>query len=187
MTPPPRRTTAAAADRRDDRTAVLDALRRIVRALRTSSRTVEERLGVSGAQLLVLQRLAEGPANSLNDLAERTFTHQSSMSIVVDRLVAKGLVARERSREDARRIVLSLTPAGRALVRGAPRVAHVRLNEAIGKLPAARVRELAVDLRTVVRLMGASEQRAPLFLEEDVRGRRTLSARAATRPAKRRR
>ena len=61
---------------------IMDALRRVVRALRVSARTAERRFGISGAQLFVLERLAEASAPSVDDLAKRTLTHQSSVSLV---------------------------------------------------------------------------------------------------------
>ena len=84
--------TSAAGDVR----AVLDGVRRIVQNLRESSRWAEKNLGMSGAQLFVLQKLAESPAQSLNALAALTHTHQSSVSTVVNRLVQRGLVTRTR-------------------------------------------------------------------------------------------
>jgi len=53
-------------------TEVLDAIRRIIRDLRQSSRTIERDFGVGSAQLFVLQQLAESPLASINELAERT-------------------------------------------------------------------------------------------------------------------
>jgi DNA-binding MarR family transcriptional regulator len=79
-------TNSTAARPRD----VLDSLRRIVQVLRESSRRAERQLGISGAQLFVLEKLAEAPSQSLNELAERTHTHQSSVSTVVARLVKRG-------------------------------------------------------------------------------------------------
>src|SRR4051794_8130303 len=67
--------------------AIMDAIRRIVRVLRVSSRAAEKQVGLSGAQLFVLHKLADTPALSLNELADRTRTHQSSVSVVVQRLV----------------------------------------------------------------------------------------------------
>src|SRR5262245_46150204 len=87
-------------------TAILDDLRRLVRVLRESSRAAEAILGVTGAQLFVLKTLAGEPVLSLNTLAERTRTHQSTVSVVVKRLVARGLVTRTTSSVDARRIQL---------------------------------------------------------------------------------
>ena len=74
--------------------AVLDGVRRIVQSLRESSRWAEKHVGMTGAQLFVLQKLEESPAQSLNDLAARTHTHQSSVSTIVARLVDQGLVTR---------------------------------------------------------------------------------------------
>ena len=68
----------------------------------------------------MLQQLAAAPAKSVNELADRTYTHQSSVSVVVRRLVEQGLVARRRASDDGRRRELSLTAAGRRLVARAP-------------------------------------------------------------------
>jgi len=80
--------------------AILDAVRRIVRALHESSRAAEKTLGVTGAQLFVLQTLADVPGLSLNALAEQTHTHQSSVSTVVSRLAERGLVLRAAAADD---------------------------------------------------------------------------------------
>jgi DNA-binding MarR family transcriptional regulator len=129
---------------------VLDALRRIVQLLRESSRQAEAQLGVSGAQLFVLSRLAESPAQSLNELAGTTRTHQSSVSTVVTRLVERGLVARYHSAQDARRLELTATPRGRRLVKDAPRTAQDRLVRTIDALPTSSKRQLARLLTAVV-------------------------------------
>src|SRR5262249_54251271 len=93
--------------------AVMDALRRIVRALRISARAAEGRLGISGAQLFVLHQLANGGASSIDELAARTHTHQSSVSVVVSRLADRGLAVRRTAPDDARRTAIALTSAGR--------------------------------------------------------------------------
>ena len=98
---------------------VMDGLRRIVRDLRLSARDAERGAGISGAQLFVLQTLSESSAQSLNDLADRTLTDQSSVSVVVKRLVERKLVARKPSEEDGRRVELSLTSWRRSR-RGSP-------------------------------------------------------------------
>src|SRR5262245_28824999 len=99
--------------REDDTRAVLDAVRRIVHALRESSRWAEKHVGLSGAQLFVLQKLAESPdAVSVNELAARTHTHQSSVSTVVARLVGRGLVRRVWSEADGRSVELTLSRRG---------------------------------------------------------------------------
>ncbi len=91
---------------------VLDAIRRIVQALRESSRLAESRVGLSGAQLFVLRTAAEVPGLSLNELAERTRTHQSSVSAVVTRLAREGLVQKRAADGDARRVESACRRAG---------------------------------------------------------------------------
>jgi|SRR5579862_99374 len=160
-----KRPTRVPAASEDGAVEALDALRRIVRALGTSARTAEQSAGVTGAQLFVLQKLREAPSYSLNDLADRTFTHQSTVSVVVDRLVSRGLVARIRSSADARRIELSLTPAGRTALRSAPPPAQSRLIAALRGLPKPRARALAQALRSIVSAMELDRQPAGMFFD----------------------
>lgn len=160
----------------DDVSAALDAIRRIVQALRISTRAAERRLGISGAQLFVLHALSETPADSLNELAARTFTHQSSVSTVVERLVRKRYVSRTRSSADARRVVLSLTPSGRALLRSSPDIAQLRLISALRELPPRDRRTLARVLDNVVHAMGADAAPSLFFEEGEKKVRRKRKA-----------
>lgn len=155
---------------RPDLTAALDAVRRIVRVLRQSSARAERELGLGGAQLFVLHQLAEAPAGSINELAERTYTHQSSVSVVVRRLVEQGLVARRPSPDDARRRELRLTTAGRRLVSRAPMPAQVDLIRGLAALRGEELATLNRLLRRVVQRMGASGE-PPTMLFVDGAGR----------------
>jgi DNA-binding MarR family transcriptional regulator len=145
----------------------LDDLRRIVRALRTASRKAELELGVSGAQLFVLKTLAGSPGIALNELAARTRTHQSTVSVVVKRLVAAGFVARAASKADGRRIELTPTARGRALLRRAPGAAQECLIAGIERLPRAQQKALAGALRSLVAAMQLEDEAAQMFFEED--------------------
>ncbi|HEX3533249.1 MAG TPA: MarR family transcriptional regulator, partial [Gemmatimonadaceae bacterium] len=126
-----------------DSQRVLDAIRRLVRHLRVADRAAQTELGLSAAQLFVLSELGKTPAISLGELAERTHTDQSSVSVVVARLVDAGLVQRERAGEDARRLELSLTRAGRSVVQRAPTVMQEKILNAVGTMPAAEQKRFA--------------------------------------------
>jgi DNA-binding MarR family transcriptional regulator len=147
-------------------TLVLDHLRRIVQALRESSRASERLLGVSGAQLFVLQTLAKSRALSLNALAERTQTHQSTVSVVVKRLVAEQLVRSRPSASDRRRLELELTPRGSALLRRAPAVAIDRLVAGVQALSARERASLAATLAKLSAGMGIPARTPSMFFEE---------------------
>ncbi len=127
-----------------------------------------EAVEVSGAQLFVLRALAGSPALSLNDLAARTRTHQSTVSVVVSRLVARRLVRRTQSQTDGRRVELSLSPKGRSLLERAPLAAQDALIGGVERLPRAQRESLATTLRALVRAMKLEEDEAPvMFFEEN--------------------
>ena len=145
---------------------VLNSLRQIVRTLRVSSRAAEQHVGLSGAQLFVLQCLARQSPCSVNELAARTATDQSSVSVVVSRLVALGHVRRTTSESDRRRVDLSLGRSGRALLQSAPEAAQDRLIASLAQLPKAELKTLSRLLAKVVDGADAAEQIPSLFFEE---------------------
>jgi DNA-binding MarR family transcriptional regulator len=154
------------ANTNSDTRVALDAVRRIVQSLHESSKSAERHVGVSGAQLFVLQRLAESPAASINELAERTHTHQSSASVVVTRLVQRGLVKRAQGADDLRRRELSLTAAGKRLVNRAPDAVQDRLIAAVDALPRQKRAILAGALTDLAQAV-AGARRAQMFFEAE--------------------
>jgi len=152
---------------RKDVISALDAIRRMVRTLRTSATDIERSTGLSAAQTFVLQLLADAPAESMNDLAARTLTDQSSVSVVVSRLEAKGLVARGQSPADARRTRVTITDTGRARLAGRPVTVQARLIRALDKLSPDALTQLGEHLTQLTALMGAAHEPPSLFFEED--------------------
>ena len=160
----------------------LRALRRVVRALRLADRAAESRLGLSAAQLFVLERLSEGPAGSMAELAGRTLTDASSVSVVVQRLAERGLVVRATAHEDARRTTLRLSAAGRRLLAAAPRSPQVDLIDSLEQLSTTERSQLERLLERVVRGMGIEDDApTPMFFEGEERSTRT--GRQQPRPA----
>jgi MarR family transcriptional regulator, lower aerobic nicotinate degradation pathway regulator len=169
-------------DRRRDARVVLDAIRRIVRLLRESTRISERTAGISSAQLFVLRTLVGSPPLSINDVAERTLTHQSSVSTVVSKLVERGLVSKQRSPDDARRMNLTLTSKGRTVAMRAPDTAQQRLIGGIDALSAKRRRNLAVGLKALIDAMGLAGEPPVMFFEDALE---TKQAARSTRMAAR--
>jgi len=137
-------------ERGEDVGVILDALRSIVRELRLASREAEQRVGVHGAQLHALRQLSDSPTMSLTELADRTHTDISSVSVVVSRLVEHGLVARKSADDDRRRLALALTARGRSLLRRAPETGSSRLLRAAAHLSDREVHTLASGLGKLV-------------------------------------
>src|SRR6266542_3010794 len=145
----------------------MDSFRRIVQALRSSHRAAAD-LDLTGAQLFVLSTLgaSDGPLG-MSELAERTRTDQSTVSVVVGRLVERGLVKRARSAVDTRRVELTLTARGRALQRKTPAtVAQQRLAGALERLSAADAAALVRILATIVDAMGEGDAPAPMLFDD---------------------
>lgn len=158
--------------RDDEVRSILDSLRLLVKALRDASREAERRVGLNAAQLFVLDRLREDGPGSVNDLAERTLTHQSSVSVVISRLAAKGLVTRTSAPEDGRERRISITPRGRALLRKAPARVQDRLLSAMSRLPRWQVVGVAEGLESMMRVAGLTGRPGMFFEDERKPGRR---------------
>lgn len=75
-----------------------------------------ERHGVSVAQWVVLRTLYDQDNISLVEAAKLVGVDKSSLSRMMERLVAKKLVTRMDSKDDGRAMRLTLSPAGRKLV-----------------------------------------------------------------------
>ncbi|HEX2870103.1 MAG TPA: MarR family winged helix-turn-helix transcriptional regulator [Polyangiaceae bacterium] len=160
------RAAGPAAGAAEETRQILNSLRQIVRSLRISSRNAEQQVGLSGAQLFVLQCLASQGPCSVNQLAAASATDQSSVSVVVSRLVARGYVKRVTSKLDRRSVELSLTPAGRTLLLAAPEAAQERLLGALDKLKKSERLVLSGLLSKLVELAEVSGESPSLFFEE---------------------
>ncbi|TFB15263.1 MarR family transcriptional regulator [Microbacterium sp. 3H14] len=78
-------------------------------------RPILEPLGLTHPQYLVMLALWEKAPRTLNELAVDLALEPATASPLVKRLEAEGLVARQRSTEDERRLEITLTTAGAAL------------------------------------------------------------------------
>jgi DNA-binding MarR family transcriptional regulator len=143
--------------------AVLDGIRRIVQGLHESSRDAQRQIGLTSAQLFVLSRLADAGPMSVNDVARRTFTHQSSVSTVVSRLESKRLVQRGVDPADGRKRILTLTKAGRAALTTAPMTAQEHLIRAVRRLTPATRRIVARALGEMSNAMAVARRPAMFF------------------------
>jgi DNA-binding MarR family transcriptional regulator len=153
----------------DDIRRILDSIRQIVQVLRLSAAQTTKQLGLSAAQLFVLHKLGDGQAISVNELARRTHTHQSSVSVVIQRLVELKLVRRERSQTDGRQLNLSITSIGQRKLSRAPEAAQDRFIHSLQKIRGARRKQLALLLEQLVAGTGISQGIPGLFFEDNIK------------------
>lgn len=105
--------------------------------------------GITATQLNVL-KLLEGIGDlSLSELSRRMAAKNSTVTGIIDRMVAAGLVAREQSTEDRRVWKIRMTPAGRALSKRIEVAPWDLLRSALLSLPAAELEGLIATLTHV--------------------------------------
>lgn len=145
---------------------LMDDFRRIVQVLRSTHRAATK-ANLTGAQLFVLNTLrnANGPL-SITAVAEQTRTDPSTVSVVVERLVRKGLVQRKRAGDDLRRTELTLTARGTRLERSVPpTVAQQGLARALDKLDRDQAEQLGEILALICADMGCADTEPEMMFE----------------------
>ena len=74
-----------------------------------------DRLGLTYPQYLVMLVLWERDDVPLKDIGEKLFLDSGTLTPLLKRLEAQGLIKRTRSTEDERQVLIALTPKGREL------------------------------------------------------------------------
>jgi len=139
---------------------VLKLFRMLVKSIRGHYLVVENRSGVSGAQLWALAHVAHNPGTQVGGLARALAIHQSTASNLVGRLESLGLLARHRLRHDLRSVELTLTPKGKSALARAPRPLIGVLQQALLDLPEASLDALHQHLGVLIGSMKIKDKRS---------------------------
>lgn len=99
---------------------VLITLRRLIRATDLHSKQLVKTAGLTAPQLLLLQAIREKGQVTIGALAKEISLSQATVTTILDRLEKRGLVYRERSSEDKRKVHAYLTDKGMEIIRDAP-------------------------------------------------------------------
>lgn len=91
------------------------ALYSTTHAMNKIYRRLLRRLGLTYPQYLVMLILWERDALTVSEIGERLFLDSATLTPLLKRLEARRLIARERSAEDERQVIISVTKAGQAL------------------------------------------------------------------------
>lgn len=139
---------------------VLKLFRILIKSIRGHYQVVENRSGVSGAQLWALSHIASNPKSKVGELARALAIHQSTASNLVGRLESLGLLVRNRLRDDQRSVELTLTPKGKSAVARAPRPLIGVLQQALLDLPEASLDALHQHLGILIGSMNIKDKRS---------------------------
>jgi DNA-binding MarR family transcriptional regulator len=136
---------------------VVEALRRIIRAVDLHSRSLVQRYRLTGPQLVVLKAIADGRPSSVGEIARAVHLSQATVSGILDRLESRGLLTRTRSRDDRRRVVVSLSPDAEEKLRSAPPLLQEHFIRRFLELDELEQRGILAALKHVVSLMEARD------------------------------
>lgn len=130
---------------------VLQQFRIIFGAMRRHFREVEERCGLTGSQMWLLQEIQRKPGVGVTALAGLLGIHQSTCSLMIDKLVAQNCVARKQSHKDRRRIGLYLAERGENAIAALPGPAEGVLPAALASVPEVAIKTLSINLSELIR------------------------------------
>lgn len=122
---------------------VLDFMRllwSVEHGLQSTSKHMEATLGITGPQRLVLRIVTERPGLSAGELARIVHLHPSTITGILERLVRKGLLRRERDRRDNRRVRLRSRAAAQEFVAASTGTVESAVTRALARIPMDRVR-----------------------------------------------
>jgi DNA-binding MarR family transcriptional regulator len=136
---------------------VVEALRRIIRAVDLHSRALVHKYRLTGPQLVVLRSISERPASSVTGIAHAVHLSQATVTGILDRLESRGLVTRTRSTDDRRRVHVSLSAEAEETLRAAPPLLQEHFIRRFEELDDREQRQILDSLEQVVSLMEARE------------------------------
>lgn len=134
------------------------------RAMTGAYRDGLSELGLTYTQYAVLLVLWEQEQMPMGELGHRLQLDSATLSPVLKRMAEQGLLSRDRTAEDERRVRVAITAAGRQLREQAQRVqSEVELGTGLSEGELARLRtdlhQLAARLRQRSRPVGAASRR----------------------------
>lgn len=118
--------------------------------MRHHFRQIEATCNISGSQLWMLNELQKAPGIGVSDLAHRLSIHQTTCSQLIEKLVARGYVAKTRLVGDRRRVVLKITKTAASVLKEAPGPAEGLIPEALMGLSQASLESLMANLNELI-------------------------------------
>lgn len=142
-------------------TLTIDVLRQfrvIFGSMRQYFRLVEERCGLPASQMWVLQEVSRTEGIGINDIATRMGIHQSTASLLVEKLVSGGMVSKFRQNDDQRRVRLRLELAGQNALANLPGPAEGIVPAALSALPEVVLKTLNINLDALISELPSGEK-----------------------------
>ena len=134
---------------------VLVALRRIIRATDLHSRRLGKDTGLTTPQLVVMNAIEKHGDQTLAEIGRQVSLSQATVTNILNRLEANGLVTRKRSQQDKRRVDVFLTAKGVSLRESAPQPLQEEFVERFSELAGWEQHQIVAALMRVATMMDA--------------------------------
>jgi len=118
-----------------------------------TKRLLEDGYGVTAPQLEIMKAIGENPDLSLGELATLTTLHITTVEGYTNRLAKKGYVKKMKDRDDARKVLVSLSVLGEQVLKTVPLGSSLKLFEELKKLTLAEKKEIYKILKKLALLM----------------------------------
>lgn len=135
--------------------AVLISLRQVIRATDIHSRHLAKTIGLTSPQIVLLQAIESHKNTTISELAREMSVSQSTVTNILDRLEGRGLVLRERSSQDKRKVRALLTSEGERVLRDAPIPLQDQFTQQFGNLQDWEQSMIISSLQRVAQMMNA--------------------------------
>ena len=132
---------------------ILKSLRRIIRAVDIHSKKLNKDYNVTTPQMICLYVIAQSSGITQLELAREVDLGASTVTGVLDRLEAKGLVTRTRQVPDRRKVLVTITECGLELTKSAPALLQTQLMESLLKHSELEQATIALSLERIVKMM----------------------------------
>jgi len=136
---------------------VLVALRHVTRAIDLHSRQLVQTHGLTGPQALILKELLRGEETSVGELAQRVSLSQATVTDILNRLEKRGLIARQRSSSDKRRVLVKYTDKATRLLESSPPLLQERFAARFDALQDWEQTLLLSSLQRIAAMMDAAD------------------------------
>jgi len=143
---------------------VLVSLRRIIRATDLNSRKLSRETGLTTPQLVVMGAICKRGTSVASEIARSVSLSQATVTSILHRLEDHGMICRQRSDQDKRRVNISLTPAGETLLDEAPQPLQESFIERFGALEVWEQHLLIASIERLASMMDAEHLDAAPYL-----------------------
>ena len=103
--------------------------------------------------MICLHAIEKSGPLTLSELGRQVSLSMSTTNGIIDRLEQKGLVRRERTHHDRRKVLITITPEGKSLRARAPVPLQGRLIQAISDMPELEQVTVALALEKILGMM----------------------------------